>query len=56
MDEEVVLRLKVRADCLEACRDRLQELHPYDTPMILSWPVAWASPDYLAWAHEEDGS
>lgn len=50
---EVLMRLKVRADRLEACRGRLQALHPYETPMILSWPVAWTDPGYLAWAYGE---
>jgi periplasmic divalent cation tolerance protein len=50
---EVLVRVKVRADRLGACRGRLQALHPYETPMILDWPAAWVDPGYLAWAYGE---
>jgi periplasmic divalent cation tolerance protein len=50
---EIVLTLKVRDDRLEACRGRLQALHPYETPEILSWPAGWVDPGYLAWAYGE---
>jgi periplasmic divalent cation tolerance protein len=53
---EVTLTLKVRADRLEASIGRLQALHPYETPEILSWPVAWVDPGYLAWAYAETGA
>lgn len=52
---EVTLHLKVRSDRLTACCDRLRELHPFTTPMILAWPVAWADPGYLDWAYGEGG-
>lgn len=55
-EPEVLLRLKVRDDRLASCRGRLQALHPYETPMILDWPVAWADPGYLAWAYGEGGA
>ena len=50
---EVRLTLKVRADRLEACIGRLQAMHPYETPQILTWPVDWVDPGYLAWAYGE---
>ena len=53
---EVLMRLKVRRDRLEACRGRLQALHPYETPMILDWPAAWVEPGYLAWAYGQGGA
>ena len=55
-DVEVTLHLKVRDDQLVPCRERLRAVHPYETPMILVWPVAWADPDYLTWAYEEAGA
>ena len=54
-DSEVTLHLKVRDDRLVACRERLGAVHPYETPMILIRPVAWAAPDYLDWAYGEEG-
>jgi len=53
---EVLLRLKVRHDRLEACVGRLQALHPYETPEILAWTVDWVDPGYLAWAYGEGGA
>lgn len=50
---EVTVRLKVCHDRLDACRGRLQALHPYETPMVLSWPAEWTDPGYLAWAYGE---
>ena len=50
---EVTLRLKVRDDRHEACRGRLQALHPHEVPEIISWPVDWVDPGYLAWAYGE---
>ena len=55
-EAEVALHLKVRDDRLVACRERLRGVHPYEIPMILIWPVAWADPDYLDWAYGEDGA
>ena len=54
-EAEVTLQLKVRDDRLVACRERLRAEHPYETPMILVWPVAWADADYLDWAYGEGG-
>ncbi|MEZ4388376.1 MAG: divalent-cation tolerance protein CutA [Candidatus Krumholzibacteriia bacterium] len=51
---EVPLLLKVRHDRLARCLDRLAELHPYDTPEILAWPVPLAAARYLDWAYSED--
>jgi periplasmic divalent cation tolerance protein len=52
-DREVTVRLKVRHDRLEACCARLRELHPYEVPMILAWPVTHADAAYLDWAYGE---
>ena len=32
---------------------RLLELHPYDVPEIVAWPVAEGLPDYLNWVVTE---
>lgn len=51
---ESPLLLKVRADRLDACLARLEQLHPYDTPEILAWPAEHAAAGYLSWAYGED--
>ena len=48
-DREVLLLLKTTATTLDALRDRLLELHPYDEPEFLAFDVASGAPDYLRW-------
>jgi periplasmic divalent cation tolerance protein len=37
---EVPVLFKVPADRAEALRSRIEALHPYDLPVVESWPVA----------------
>ena len=48
-DAEVQLLLKTSADLLGRLREAVMELHSYDTPEWLTWPVE-ASGAYGAWA------
>ena len=48
-DAEVQLLLKTSADQLGRLQEAVMELHSYDTPEWLSWPVE-ASGTYGAWA------
>jgi periplasmic divalent cation tolerance protein len=48
-DAEVQLLLKTSADQLGRLREAVMELHSYDTPEWLTWPVE-ASGTYGAWA------
>ena len=49
---EVQLLMKTSTQHLEALRSVVSELHSYDIPEWLSWPVT-ASPAYGAWALAE---
>lgn len=59
--EEVAALLKTDAELLDAAIDRLNWLHPYDTPAILGWPCH-ASAETQEWlaglnkGGESDGS
>lgn len=54
--EETLLVLKTTADRVDALRQRLQELHPYDVPELLVFAVDSGLPAYLSWvAAECDG-
>lgn len=55
-DEEVLLLIKTSAEAWPLLRDRLAEVHPYDTPEIIAVPVEHASYDYLAWVKENTKS
>ena len=49
---EVQLLMKTSAQRVEGLRSAVSELHSYDTPEWLCWPVM-ASPAYGAWAIAE---
>jgi len=48
-DAEILLLMKTTADRLEALEARLQELHPYDLPELLTVAVEGGSTRYLDW-------
>jgi periplasmic divalent cation tolerance protein len=51
-ESEALLILKTMQENWPALRDRLAELHPYETPEIIGVPVEHASFDYLAWVKD----
>jgi periplasmic divalent cation tolerance protein len=50
-EAETTLLIKVAAEKVDALRERLRALHPYEVPEILALPVdtARSDPDYVAW-------
>lgn len=46
---EHLLVMKTTADCTPALGERIEELHPYETPEFLSLPAVGGVRDYLAW-------
>ena len=52
-EEEVALLLKTTAERADAATDRLVELHPYETPCVLSLPVAGGHGAFLGWVAGE---
>jgi periplasmic divalent cation tolerance protein len=51
-DEERLLVLKTRAEKLEALREALVELHPYELPELVALPIEAGHAPYLAWLDE----
>ena len=51
-DEEHLLVIKTRADRLEALREALVGLHPYEVPELVALPIAAGHAPYLAWLDE----
>lgn len=53
-DPEVTLVLKTATQTVEALRDRLLELHPYDVPevVVLSVDAGASAPDYVSWVRQ----
>ncbi len=50
---EVAAIFKTVADKAEALVARIAELHSYDVPAAVVWPIANASQAYAAWVAEE---
>ncbi len=53
--EEMVALFKTRADTAERLMARLAELHSYDTPAAVCWPIAHALAPYRDWVAAESG-
>jgi periplasmic divalent cation tolerance protein len=51
-DEERLLVVKTRAERVEALREALVALHPYELPELVVLPVAGGHAPYLAWLAE----
>jgi len=50
---EAAALFKTRADLAEALIARLAELHSYDVPAAVVWPIAAGLPAYMAWVLAE---
>ena len=48
-DHEAVLIAKTTAERFDALAQRVRELHSYDCPCIIAWPITAGSPPYLEW-------
>ncbi len=48
-DQEVVLIAKTRAEKLDALTGRVQQLHSYDCPCVVAWPIGDGNPAFLDW-------
>ena len=52
-DPEAVLILKTRAGLMDALASRVKEMHSYDVPCIVSWPILDGNAEYLSWLAAE---
>jgi periplasmic divalent cation tolerance protein len=50
---EVVLIAKSRAARFKQLEKRVKELHPYDCPCIVAWPIEAGYQPYLEWLAQE---
>ena len=54
-DGEAVMFVKTRQELTERVIERVKELHSYDIPCIVSFPIEKGNPDYLNWIGESTG-
>lgn len=52
-ESETVLIAKCSAVSVEQLKKRVLELHPYDCPCIVVWPIVDGHEPYLQWIGEE---
>lgn len=48
-DNEILVLLKTTNELYKKLKDRLIEIHPYETPEIVRINIEDGSPDYLSW-------
>ncbi|PTN33165.1 divalent-cation tolerance protein CutA [Desulfonatronum sp. SC1] len=53
---EVVILAKTRAELLSALTERVQAVHSYDCPCIVSWPLTDGHQPFLDWIGRETAS
>lgn len=51
-DEEVLLILKSATSKFASIQDRIRELHSYEVPEIITFPIVQGLPEYLKWVIE----
>ncbi len=51
--EELLLLVKTNGQRFPAVRDRIVELHSYDTPEIVALPIADGAEKYLSWLRDQ---
>ncbi len=51
-DREVVIILKTRTDLVDEVIKRIESIHSYETPCILSIPIEKGSKKFLRWIDE----
>jgi periplasmic divalent cation tolerance protein len=54
-ENEVLVLIKTRHEHFERLKQRLLELHPYETPEVLAVPVEQGYAPYLDWLTRETG-
>ncbi len=55
-DEEVSIIFKTSPDKLEKLVKKIKEIHSYECPCVLAWPVEKGHNDFLEWVLKEIGS
>lgn len=51
-EQECIGIFKCSSERLEALHARIIELHSYDCPCVISWPIAQGNPNFLKWVEE----
>jgi len=52
-EQEFLIIIKTRTSQFQMLQERVKELHSYEVPEIVSFPVARGLPQYLEWVNME---
>lgn len=52
-EEEVLIVGKTRTDAVKALVSRVQALHSYDVPCVITWELKDGNPEFLQWIDGE---
>lgn len=52
-EQEFLILIKTRTSHFPALRDRVRQLHSYEVPEIVAFPITRGLPDYLNWVVDE---
>ena len=47
--DEFLMIFKTSRNCLPQLMEKIKELHPYELPEIIAFPIEYAHPPYLDW-------
>ena len=51
-ENEVAVLAKTKASLVDKIISRVKELHSYEVPCVISFPIEKGNPDYLQWIEE----
>jgi periplasmic divalent cation tolerance protein len=51
-DTEVLMIVKTRRELFDLLKSKVKELHSYEVPEIIAFPIIAGSDDYLKWLRE----
>ncbi|MGD9505559.1 MAG: divalent-cation tolerance protein CutA [Syntrophobacteraceae bacterium] len=51
-EQEILLIMKTRTALFNSLQSRVRELHSYETPEIIGFPLTHGMPDYMRWVLE----
>jgi periplasmic divalent cation tolerance protein len=54
--DEALLLIKTTAECFAALREKILDLHSYDTPEIIALPIVSGLEKYLRWLGQQVSS
>ena len=52
-EQEIVLIAKTKTILMPRLTERVKELHSYDVPCIVSFPITGGAPDFIKWIASE---